>query len=183
MLESMERLEKALSQIRSVSSKLSKVFFAVLLLMCAASALFVMFGIMSFVENPLFDFARSVSLVPIVKIVISLLVYASSLYTASSMLHQISLGRSPFSFRYAKLIAVVGCLFAFDAVISFMMSPGFAMVFHFDGIDLGYISSQATEYPVFSIDVKSVFISVISFALSIVWRYGALLQEETDGLF
>ena len=59
-------------------------------------------------------------------------------------------------------------------------SPGFVSVVDAGGVHVGLASDQLTDYPIVPIDVKSVVGAVVCFSLSSVWKYGALLQADSD---
>ena len=78
-----------------------------------------------------------------------------------------------------KLESSLGC-FLTGFVLGILISSGFVSVANAGGFHIGLASDESANYSVISIDVKSVVGAVVCFSLSSVWKYGALLQADSD---
>ena len=91
-------------------------------------------------------------------------------------------GVSPFTRKNSRRIFVLGVLFLVNAAVAMITSPGFiSMTFG----ALRLIDSSASLFggaAVLPIDMGALFGALVSFSLSAIWRYGALLQEQTEDL-
>lgn len=97
-----------------------------------------------------------------------------------SIAKDVACGCSPFTIAHASQIRVVAWLFVAGFVLGILASPGFVSVVDAGGVHVGLASDQLTDYPIVPIDVKSVVGAVVCFSLSSVWKYGALLQADSD---
>ena len=91
-------------------------------------------------------------------------------------------GVSPFSEEHAKRIRLLGFLFLASALVTLLSSPGFISmtvgVFRF--IDSpSHLFGGVFALPV---DLGSLFGAVVSFSLAAIWKYGALLQRQSEEL-
>lgn len=105
--------------------------------------------------------------------------------TLLSIFRDMSCGESPFTVRHARLIAFLGGVFVLNAVVGALFPSGSIR------INSALISFAYTPNPMellvlaggeVSIDVGSLLTALVCFSISIMWRYAALLQEQTDEL-
>lgn len=71
-------------------------------------------------------------------------------------------------------------MFVLGFVLGILVSPDFAEIVQVGALDFGLTSGQIGRYPTIPIDVKSVVGAIVCFSLSSVWKYGALLQADSD---
>lgn len=71
-------------------------------------------------------------------------------------------------------------MFVAGFALNAFVSPGFVEMMSIGELELGLSSDQAGRYPTIPIDVKSVVGAIVCFSLSSVWKYGALLQADSD---
>lgn len=105
----------------------------------------------------------------------------TALLLISLMFRKIALGLSPFCPSVSKALAVLGGVLLIGVASDALIAPGTQigsisatsmMTFDYGG------SSQNT----FNFDGKGLLISIFCFALSIIFRYGTVLQNEADDL-
>lgn len=108
------------------------------------------------------------------------MVYALILLVMRSVANDVARGRSPFTVAHANQIKAIAWIFVAGVVLNIFVSPDFVELVRFGEFDLGLVSDQLGRYPVIHIDVKSLVGAIVCFSLSSVWKYGALLQADSD---
>lgn len=182
MISDMERIEESLKRTKKMCKWVSNVFLALFILFCAACICFIGLFIFDRINfNSLEDIIPR-GLATIV-LIVDLVILGGVLFLFRNIFKTISKGDSPFTLKQSRQLMILGILFAVDVVLNLMLSPAFSAVSNIGPVDFGYNSFHATPYPVLTINTKSIVGAVVCFALSVVWRYGALLQSETDDLF
>ncbi|MCI8366622.1 MAG: hypothetical protein HFJ66_03365 [Eggerthellaceae bacterium] len=156
-----------------------KVFFYILLALysvcvCAIFALIVLLPSgFSFVgpEQPIAAFS----------IVVDVAVGFLVLFILGRFCSIVSKGHSPFSSTCSKLLGILGLLIIVSVICKAFIAPGtdFGVVSDSGQAVVDYDGSQADE--VF-IDVRGILEGISCFVLAVIFRYGALLQNETDDL-
>jgi len=107
-------------------------------------------------------------------------VYAVMLLVMRSVAKDVALGRSPFTFSHARQIKIIAWMFVVGFVLNIFISPDFVELMRVGEFNFGVASDQLGRYPTIHLDVKSVVGAVVCFSLSSVWKYGALLQADSD---
>ena len=105
-------------------------------------------------------------------------------FTLSSISFDVARRQSPFTIRHARMIAIIACLFAINAVMGSLqigsdlkiMVGNYMLSCRMNSALLQIGDSGIT------LDVGSIIAMMVAFALSIFWRYGALLQSQSDDL-
>lgn len=92
-------------------------------------------------------------------------------------------GRTPFTFVHAKRLKRLGWLFIADFTLSLLIPAAFSIIGQTGPMDIGYIAFQITSSSIASFDLTGLIGAVVCFTLSTIWRYGALLQAESDETF
>ncbi len=110
-----------------------------------------------------------------------LLACGLSFFLLASMSRNISHGISPFTVKHAKMIAVSGWVFLLTALFEFLTSPGFISI-AIGRIAFVGLSQTTIENLSLPVDVVAIFMGIVCLAFSLMWRYGALLQEQTNDL-
>lgn len=128
-----------------------------------------------------FNYIGPSSIFPFLPLVCNVFAGGLTLFIIIRMLNTVKKGLSPFSFSSARLIRVLAIVLAIGAVSGAFIDPGarFGAVSSSGSIALKFIGN---ENDVAYIDVRGLFLSIICFALSPIFRYGALLQSEADDL-
>lgn len=176
-----ERIEKSLNNLKSMSKWVSRIFLVFFVLYCVLCLCFIGLFIFAQINS---DFEGSfLDGLTMVILVVDLVILGGALLMLRNIFDTISQGGSPFTLRQSRQLMVIGILFALDVVLNFCLSPAFSSIVYVGPVEFGYGANHTTPYPVLTINVKSVVGTVVCFALSAVWRYGALLQSETDDLF
>lgn len=165
-----------------MSKWVSYLFLVLFVLFCVVCVCFIGLLIFNQINSDLskesFPRALTMSL-----LVIDLIILGGTLFIIRSIFNNISKGNSPFTVKHSQQLMMLGFFFLIDIVLNLLLSPAFSSITNIGPVEFGYIAPQTTPYPVLSIDIKSIVGTVVCFALSVVWRYGALLQSETDDLF
>lgn len=178
MTKSVRRIEESLTKMRSLGSRLSVLFLVFFVALCVYLVALVALEIFSYVSSSVmpdpyvvFQFASSVLIN---------VTYAALLLVMRSVAQDVAHGRSPFTFAHAKQIKIVAWMFVIGVVLNLFISPDFIEMMHIGDVDLGVVSDQSRRYPTMRIDVKSAVGAIVCFSLSSVWKYGALLQADSD---
>lgn len=104
----------------------------------------------------------------------------SLLFVAFRSFSDVVSGESPFTmkqvsrFRYAALLLVV------LAIVDAALSTGFTYAFDMAGINYAALGNHGIESERIRIDAESLFFAVILYGVSVLFRYGVLLQRLTD---
>ena len=104
-----------------------------------------------------------------------------TLYLLSRMFAEIGRGESPFTRLRVRQLQVLGALFLLTAVSNLFVIPGSEVGAQDGSLTLSFYSPQPAEGTI-DVDFPSIVIAIICFALSLIFKYGALLQCETDDL-
>lgn len=97
----------------------------------------------------------------------------------SNITKDVSRGHSPFTLKHARQIKVLSLLFLIIAVLELIFSSGFI------SITIGSLTIYSSTLPVFDspsfpIDIFAFVASIAIYSLSIVWKYGSILQLQSD---
>lgn len=178
MTKSTRKIEESLSKMQTLGSRLSVLFLVLFIAVCASLVGLVFLDILGYtasstVPDPYtaFQFASS-ALVSAV--------YAVMLLVMRSVAMDVAFGRSPFTFVHAKQIKLIAWMFVIGFILCLFISPNFIEMMHVGEFDIGLVSDQIRRYPTIHIDVKSLVGAIVCFSLSSVWKYGALLQADSD---
>lgn len=163
---------------QKLGSRLCVLFLFLFVGLCISLVLFVALEVFSYamsskIPDPytVFEFVSSMLIN---------VVYAAILLVMRSVANDVARGRSPFTVAHANQIKVIAWMFVAGVVLNMFISPDFIELVHFGGFDLGLVSDRLGRYPVISLDAKSLVGAIVCFSLSSVWKYGALLQADSD---
>lgn len=178
MTKSMRKIEESLAKMQTLGSRLSVLFLVLFVLLCAYLVALVALEIFNYaassaIPDPYvaFQFASSVVIGA---------TYSAMLFVMRGVAKDVARGRSPFTFEHAKRIKIVAWMFVVGVVLNIFISPDFVEMMRIGSVDLGVVSDQVGRYPSIHIDVKSAVGAIVCFSLSSVWKYGALLQADSD---
>ena len=164
-------IEATRGKLVSTSKVLATIFLLIFALYCIAYA--AVFLYMALLPNGFSYFGPS-TFVGILPFIISSLSGGFTIFL---------LGRnaSPFTPLRVRQIRVLGLLFLATAICGFFITPG-ADVGAISGDAHMLIESNASASDSVNIDATSLMISVVCFALSFIFSYGATLEQEADDL-
>lgn len=178
VMKPMRRIEDSLSKMRALGSRLSVLFLVLFVALCASSAVLIVLEVLSYISTAtapdpyvVFQFISSM---------LMSVVYGVMLLVMRGVAKDVSRGRSPFTFSHARHIKIIAWMFVVSFALNLFISPDFIEMIHVGNADIGLVSDQVRRYLTIHLDVKSVVGAVVCFSLSSVWKYGALLQADSD---
>ncbi|MRX83533.1 hypothetical protein [Eggerthella guodeyinii] len=178
MANAVRRIEDSLAKMKAFSSKLSILFSILLVAVCVSlTAVLSLETLRCVTSSTMPDPAR---LLQLVSTLIDYMIYGAMLLVMRSIARDISRGNPPFTIVHANQIKAIAWMFVIGFVLGIFVSPDFAEIAQIGAIDFGLTSGQAGRYPTIHLDVKSAVGAVVCFSLSSVWKYGALLQADSD---
>ena len=183
MSDTMERIAVALEKVRGQCRRARLLFTILFVAFCVGGAFAVLLATINLAFPGLLPFETHVNGATYVLLLASLVSSGAFFLIARGIFGAVAAGRTPFTFQHAKRIRLLGWLFVADFILNLAVPPAFSMMAEAGGLSFGIMASQAASYSVISIDIKGLIGAVVCFALSAVWRYGALLQAEEDGTF
>lgn len=178
MTKSMQKIGETLAKLEVLGSRLSVLFSIMFVLVCMSVALFLLLEAMDFAGTG--ELPNLALIMQLISTLLDFVIYGAMLLVMRSIAKDVACGCSPFTIAHASQIRVVAWLFIAGFVLGILASPGFVSVVDAGGVRVGLASDQLTDYPIVPIDVKSVVGAVVCFSLSSVWKYGALLQADSD---
>lgn len=108
------------------------------------------------------------------------LVVIALLYAATQSFSNVARGFSPFTMKQVNLFRLASLLLILLAVIDAILSTGFLFDFEIAGLDIVANEGWQMEPAKLNIDMMTVFFAAILFGVSVLFRYGNLLQRLTD---
>lgn len=186
MARSAEQVEASITNMRKVGWVLSAVF-SVLLVLFGAFVLYVIWRLATDSAGPLHDGlveTKAGGIVYLFPALILVVIFGAVLVILQGISADIAHGVSPFTRGHASRIFVLGIAFLANTAAAFVVPGG--------SIDLVAGPVQVTCFPhsmmlylgtgAIPLDAGSLLGAVICFAIAAIWRYGALLQEQTEDL-
>lgn len=183
MSSNVKAILDSLEKIRSQSRKARTFFTVLFVIICVGGSLLLSLVAVNIANPGLLPFDTTLNLSSFILLLVSLIVWAIFFLVVRSIFNEIGAGRSPFTFKLAKQIKLLGFLFIADFLLSLLIPPAFSAMGQIGALNVGYMASQVASYSVLSIDIKGLIGAVVCLALSTAWRYGALLQAEADETF
>lgn len=104
-----------------------------------------------------------------------------ALLLLSFMFRKIALGLSPFCPPVSKALIVLGAVLLIGVISDTLITPG-TQIGSISPTTMMTFDYGASDQTLFNFDAKSLLASVFCFALSIIFRYGTVLQNEADDL-
>lgn len=174
----MRRIEESLTKMRAFSSKLSALFSILFVAVCISlMAVLSLEVVRCATMSTVPDAARILQLV---STLIDYMIYGAMLLVMRSIAKDVAHGSSPFTIVHANQIKAIAWMFVLGFILGIIVSPDFAEIAQIGALDFGLTSGQLGRYPTIHLDVKSLVGAIVCFALSSVWKYGALLQADSD---
>lgn len=178
MENSAQKIDKSIQKMMTLGRWLAIMFTALLVALCCCSLVAVIsIGLMA-AQGNIYDSSKMVSVVvPLMYLMISGGVTWALRGISVDMAH----GESPLILSHARRISIIGWLFVVAAVGDLLILPRFL------SIVIGPFDLLGNTYSMFenltlSIDIGAVLGAVCCFSASAIWRYGALLQDQTEDL-
>lgn len=173
-LAEMKRSRIALA---SICRKLQWVFFGVFAIYCVAYLAILFFAFMPPEGFSPVGPANALELLPLA---LKTVAGAYALLLIGLMFRSCGKGNSPFSRYFVRHLKILGVLFLACVVAGLFITPGTQFGAVTDTSEM--IVDYGTEREDLSIDVTILFVAIACFALSTIFRYGALLQDEVENL-
>lgn len=104
-----------------------------------------------------------------------------TLFLVARMMKSISKGESPFSLSTSFHVKIIAIILLLSVMAGVFIEPGTWVGAVADKSTMAYEFGGSGRDAIY-IDSSSLFLSIISFALSTIFRYGALLQNEVNDL-
>lgn len=178
MTKTIKRLEESLAKIKTLGSRLSCLFLILFVVICITLSIYIVFKIFHLLATSTVpDFFVAIQLV---SSSLDYVIFGVMLLVMRGIAKDVAKGRSPFTVAHAKRIKIIAWLFVVDFVLSAFVSPGFASVVGLGGLDFGLASDAIAGRPIVPVDARSIVGALVCFSLSAVWKYGALLQSDSD---
>lgn len=162
-----------------IASRLSVLFLILLVADCAFVLVVLALQIWRFSTEVAVGFGP-LEVMRLVSSIVDFVIYGAILAVARNIAKDVAIGRSPFTLRNAKQITLIAWLLVASFALGFSNSPNFSSVVHVGIVELGVDSDNLGAYPTLFVDVKSLVGAIVGFLLSGAWRYGALLQADSD---
>lgn len=194
MDKNLKNINEILVRVSSSCRKAYMFFTVILVAYCAMGTLFFISALLSDGQDSVTSTVMTIpfytdglftplGVIEMLSLLLSLVITGFALFVLRSIFKDIAMGRSPFTFAHATQIKVVAWLLVADAAIGLVLSPGFFTAFNLGGsLEVGYASAGDFNPAVLPLDAKGIAGAIFCFALSLIWRYGALLQCEEDDL-
>lgn len=161
---------------------LSRVFYIFLMIYCLVVVLIVS----SAIFPPLgFSYVGPDNVLLFVPIICNITAGGIALFVIARMLQMVGNGLSPFSLSSSRQIKILAIVLVVGVISGAVINPGtqFGSESASGAVAFGFSDKpNNAAYKSIHIDIKSLFLSIICFALSPIFRYGALLQSEADDL-
>lgn len=172
------QIEKTRFEITSFCRKTQWLFLAFFVLYC--------FGVIAVSAYAIFPpqgfkYVGPTSLLHFFPMVCNVVAGGLTLFIIWRIFRVIGNGCSPFCLSLAKQTAILGAILLLSTLSGILIEPGMqigsmdstsAMTYEFDG----------SSDDLLSIDFGNLLAAIACFALTIIFRYGAALQDETDDL-
>lgn len=163
-----------------IFKKLQWVFFAIFAMYCIAIAAILAYSVF----QPFgYEYVGPDSVISIIPVVCNGIAGGLAIFVLGLISREIGKGSSPFSSQIATLLNVLGFLLLVSFISTLFIQPGIEIGAVNDvtatGMSVEYSGHQDS---VFNLDLKTLLSSIACFAMSAVFRYGAILQIEADDL-
>lgn len=173
LVKELNEVEASLKRIKEVSKVLSLVFKLAILLFIA----FFVFSILVIFINDQADLVSAiVSVTPLLLYVLATVILFVIMH---GVFDDIAKGRTPFTNTQVRRFIWAALILFLGAVVEMVSSTGVLPIAQTDNLIVNYYdSSTGSNTP--SINLASLLGAALLYALSFVFKYGALLQEFTD---
>ena len=171
---------ESLRHVQKVSKALSVLFKVAFVLSCVSCIALIglsAFALISEAQTPFLEV-----LLTTLPVILSRLAFVLVLWCLAGAFGDISKGSTPFSKKQIFRIRVIGALFLASAIAELLISANYSNIVQVGGdFAIGYSSSSNAAPDSLFIDARAILGAVVCFALSAIFSYGAILQEDNDG--
>lgn len=173
-----KRREVILKRLTRVSKVLSVFFVVWAVLSLCASGLTIWYSITSALES---NQNLADNILYILKVIFSHAAQILIPLMIASIFHDISQGNSPFSNKQSRRFMVLGLVLLISVLLQAFApaDPNVRTQLAEGFVELGS-GNRPENRDVFFVDTALLFSSIICFCLSLIFKYGALLQELAD---
>ncbi len=173
-------INESLRHVQKVSKALSIVFKVVFILSCVSCIALIALSVFASFSEAQSSFLGI--LLTTLPVFLSYLAFVLVLWCLASAFDDITKGSTPFSKKQVYRIRAIGILLLASAIAEFLITSNYSNIVQVGGdLSVGYnLSSNVTPDSIF-IDAKAIIGAVVCFALSAIFSYGAILQEDNDG--
>lgn len=174
------QLNKSKKNIVALFRVLQWVFFALFVLYCFVVAIVLFYSI---VQPSGYEYVEPASAFSVVPVAFNVIAGGMAVFILGIISRRIGKGSSPFTFSIATLLAVLAFVLFISFLSTLLIHPGTQI----GAVNNANSTAVAFEYDGkpdsdFRIDVKMLIACIACFAMSAVFRYGAILQIEADDL-
>ncbi|NBJ67261.1 hypothetical protein D5273_09100 [Enterorhabdus caecimuris] len=168
-------LEASLAKARKIL-KVVRVVLIIALILCVTDSVLLSFLIPldtgTSVEEKILPFISSV-----LHVVAGSIFYLTFVFVLTKAIQ----GSSPFSIKYSNWMTIAGILLLLDAIFNSITPGSFSYELIQGPLPYG-IFFEGVEPGTIDVDTSTLILAVVVFALSAIFRYGALLQNLSDDL-
>lgn len=177
-LDQIEKTRQNISRTCKWLSRTFHVFFIAYCLTVVVIAFFALFPLAGF------SYVGPNNVILFVPIFCNIAAGGLAIMLIARMLRAIGKGESPFSLSSAQQIKALAIVLMVGVVTGALITPGTQVgsVSESGAMVLDFLGGSNDDMYTMHIDLKGLLISIICFALSPIFRYGALLQNEADDL-
>lgn len=178
MPNSAKKIDESVAKMLRLGRKLELLFTGLFIVLASFSAIAIGVIALAICKGKLFDSSNTVSvLVPLMY----MLICCGATWTLRRISRDMARGDSPFTVAHARRIAAIGWTLVAVSLVELVASPGFI------SITLGPIFLVNSPSAMFDelalpVDVGAILGAVCCFSLATIWRYGSLLQDQTEDL-
>lgn len=173
-----QQIEGSRLEMQRLGKRLNALFTVLVVLVCACMVVITVIMLRMIMDGISSDPADTVL---VIVAPLYLVICGAAALTLRSIGRDMARGDSPFTVAHARRINLLGGLLIIVAIIEFVFSPGFIAfaVGPFSFINSPQAMVDGLTLP---IDMGALLGAIACFSLSAIWRYGALLQEQAEGL-
>lgn len=178
MANSAQQIEESLNRMQRLGKRLRLLFTILFVSICICMVVVTAMVLAMIIDGTVDDPSHTVS---IVVPPAYLIICAVGVMTLRGVSSDMAKGESPFTLAHARRISALGWMLVVIVVAELVVSPGFV------AIAIGPLSFINEPYAMFEkltmpLDMGAVLGAITCFSLSAIWRYGALLQAQTEDL-
>lgn len=174
----LQRIYDAKSQLATTFRKLRFLFLIALVIF--AITILVILGWIVFPPEG-FSSIGSASFMSVAPFLLDSLATGFILFLVERVCWEIGRGESPFNTLRIRQLRLLGLLFMAIALSNLLISPG-SFIGSQDGNAMMAFYSATPDGTAVDVDFESILTAVVCFALSLVFKYGSTLEQETNDL-
>lgn len=102
------------------------------------------------------------------------------LFVAFRSFSDVVSGESPFTMKQVSRFRYAALLLVMLVIVDTILSTGFTYAFNMAGVDYSALGNYGMDQKHIRINAEPLFFAVILYGISVLFRYGVLLQRLTD---